>query len=81
MINTSFCVYGCVHADLSVGPEGARVLPGLLWSEKRLQTQESGDCLGAKKRRMPQTGEPAKEGMMIESKVKYDVVAALYCDS
>ena len=59
-----FCV--CVHADLSVGLEGACIIPGLLRSEERLQTQESGDCLGTEKGRMPQTGEPTEESMMTQ---------------
>lgn len=49
----------CVCADVSVGLEGACIIPGLLGAEEGLQTQESGDRLGAKEGGMPQTGEPA----------------------
>lgn len=49
----------CVCADVSVGLERACIIPGLLGAEEGLQTQESGDRLGAKEGGMPQTREPA----------------------
>lgn len=48
----------CVCADVSVGPEGACIILGILRVEEGLQTEESGDYLGAKERGMPQTGKP-----------------------
>lgn len=49
----------CVCSDLTVRPEGACVIPGLLWVEEGLQAEESGDHLGAEKGGVPQTGESA----------------------
>lgn len=54
------------YADVSVGSEGARLLPGLFRAEKRYQTQESGDCPGAEEGRVPETGEPTKESEIIK---------------
>ena len=51
----------CVYEDFTVGPEGACVLPGLLWAEEGLKTQEPGDHNGAEEGGVPQTGEPAQE--------------------
>lgn len=63
-------MYVGVCIDLSVGPKRACILPGLLGAEERLQTQESGDCLGAEEGRVPQAGESAKESEMIQIKKK-----------
>lgn len=48
--------------DLSAGPEGARIISGLLRPEEGLQTQESGDHFRSKEGGMPQAGKPPQEG-------------------
>lgn len=55
----------CVCADVSVGPEGACIIPGLLRAEEGLQTQESGDCLGAEEGGVSQIGEPTQESEIL----------------
>lgn len=44
--------------DLSAGPEGTRLFPGLLRPEEGLQAEEPGDRAGAEEGGMSQTGEP-----------------------
>lgn len=49
-------------ADLPAGPEGARLLFGLLRPQEGLQAEEHGDRAGAEEGGVPQTGVPAQEG-------------------
>lgn len=53
------CVCVPVCSDLTVGPEGACIIPGLLRPEKGLQAEESGNHLGAEKGGVPEIGKPA----------------------
>lgn len=52
-VYTYVYVWVAVFTDVSIGPEGACVIPGLFRAEEGLKTKESGDHPGAKEGGVP----------------------------